>query len=108
MMHNVHEFFKAITTRGTAACAVFYGFLGLLLGKTLVLYGFWRTLLIVLLCSAGAFIGKVTKVSDGAKEFINKQFPPKADTPVPMPTKETVKEKLETALQTDQTANTEE
>ena len=102
-MHPIHDFFKAITTRGTAACAVFYGALGLLLGKLLVSFGFWRTLLMVVLCAAGAIIGKVTKVSEGAKTFINKQFPPKPTTPVQFPTKEAaeVKAEVEAALQVE-------
>ena len=50
---------------------------GMLLAGLLLWIGFWKTLLVVLFGSAGAFIAGVDDKVQAIKDFLNRVFPPR-------------------------------
>lgn len=76
-MKSLNEWVKEMTTWGTPACGVLCGILGALLAILLLTIGFWKTLLVAVLCALGAFIGGVKDKPAAVKNAINRLFPPK-------------------------------
>ena len=76
-MKSLNEWIKEMTTWGTPACGVLCGILGALLAILLLTIGFWKTLLVAVLCALGAFIGGVKDKPAAVKNAINHLFPPK-------------------------------
>lgn len=76
-MKSLNEWVKEMTTWGTPACGVLCGILGALLAILLLTIGFWKTLLVAVLCALGAFIGGVKDKPAAVKNVINHLFPPK-------------------------------
>lgn len=58
-MKSFKEIVTSLLEPGTRLSALFYAVLGLIVAVLLLTIGFWKTLLIVLCCLVGAFIGGV-------------------------------------------------
>lgn len=56
---DIREFIQKATKPGTPQAAVFFGVLGLIVALLLLLIGFWKTLLVVVCCLTGCFLGGV-------------------------------------------------
>lgn len=67
----------AFLTRGTSACALFCGLVGVVIAVLLLTIGFWRTLMIAVFFAAGAFIGGVGDKKAFISEKAEKYFPQK-------------------------------
>lgn len=53
--------------------------LGLVLGICLVVVGFWKTLVIALMCSIGYYVGKWADERKGIREFLEEKLPGRPD-----------------------------
>lgn len=69
-MMDFRGFFQKITETGTPVAMAFYGVLGVIVAILLLLIGFWKTVLVVLCCLGGCFIGGVKDKS----AFLRKVF----------------------------------
>ena len=58
-MKDFRELLRKATEPGTPQAAIFYGVIGLIVALLLLLIGFWKTLLVVVCCLAGVFLGSV-------------------------------------------------
>ncbi len=58
-MKDIREHLQKITEPGTPQAAIFYGTVGLIVALLLLLIGFWKTLLVVVCCLVGCFLGAV-------------------------------------------------
>ena len=58
-MKDFREFIRKMTEPGTPQAALFFGVLGLIVALLLLQIGFWRTLLVVVCCLVGCFLGGV-------------------------------------------------
>ena len=58
-MKDFREFFQKITEPGTPQAMMFYGAVGLAVALLLLWIGFWKTLLVVVCCLLGCFLGGV-------------------------------------------------
>lgn len=66
---------------GTPECAVFCAAAAMVLALLLLLIGFWKTLLVVLIVCVGAFIGGVKDKKQFISRLVNRLFPPRATVP---------------------------
>lgn len=74
-MEQNSPFFKI----GTRECGMLCAALGALLALSLILFGFWSTLLIAALAAVGFFIGASKNKLNLCKTVINRLFPPKGE-----------------------------
>lgn len=58
-MKSFKEIVSSLLEPGSRQAMLFYAVLGLIVAVLLLTIGFWKTLLIVLCCLVGAFIGGV-------------------------------------------------
>jgi len=58
-MKDFREWIRKLTEPGTPLAALFFGVLGLIVALLLLQIGFWRTLLVVVCCLVGCFLGGV-------------------------------------------------
>ena len=79
MTDKTREQMKNLLKIGTPECAIFMGFIGLVLGVLFLLLGFWRTLLVAAIVLVFAFIGGVRDKKKFLGSLINRLFPPKND-----------------------------
>lgn len=77
-MKPLNDMLRELVTWGTPACGAFCGVLGVVAAILLLTIGFWKMLLVALLCALGIFVGGVKDKSAFCKRVINKLFPPKA------------------------------
>lgn len=64
---------------GTKECGLLCGGIGALVALALILFGFWKTLLIAALFAAGYFIGACDHKMSTLKTILNRLFPPKGE-----------------------------
>lgn len=76
-MKSLNDLLREMITRGTPACGAFCGVIGIVVAVLLLTIGFWKMLLVALLCGLGVFLGAVKDKSAFCKKVINKLFPPK-------------------------------
>ena len=79
MTDKTREQMKNLLKIGTPECAIFMGFLGLVLGVLFLLLGFFKTLLVALIVLVFAFIGGVSDKKKYIGKLINRVFPAKND-----------------------------
>jgi len=73
-MKDIREHIRRITDPGTPQAALFYGVLGLIVALLLLLIGFWRTLLVVVCCLAGCFLGGVKDKSGFIRRIADRLY----------------------------------
>ena len=76
-MKSLNDLLREMTTGGTPACGAFCGVIGIVVAILLLTIGFWKMLLVALLCALGVFLGAVKDKTEFCKKVINKLFPPK-------------------------------
>ena len=101
MRNDWNETFRNMFRIGTPECAIFFGAVAMVLALLFLTIGFWRTLLVAALVTAGAFIGGVSNKKDWFRGVINRLFPPKqnvtykAEEPEAKDEKETAQQEQE-------------
>ena len=75
------SFLSQVFTIGTPACGVFSALAALALALLLLLTGFWNTLWIALMTTAGAVIGGVKDKKQWLKNLLNRLIPDKKTLP---------------------------
>lgn len=58
-MKDIKGIIKEMTQPGTPQSALFCGVMGIVVAMLILIIGFWKTMLIVLCCAIGLFIGGV-------------------------------------------------
>ena len=74
-MKSFSEALSAMLTWGTRECGFLCAVAGAVLAVLLLTVGFWKTLLVVLFCAAGAFIGGVHDKEAFVKKLLNRLIP---------------------------------
>lgn len=99
-----NRFGKCFKT-GTAECALLCGGVAMALALLVMLLGFWKTLLVLLITAIGVFIGGVKDKRALVKRLADRFFPAKTDELI---RKEDYAAALNEKLGTQKTAGTEE
>lgn len=71
----MEEWVRTLFKKGTPQCGLAYGVIAFVFGLLLVLIGFWKTLLIAVLCALAAFWGGVQNHEQALKNGMNKVIP---------------------------------
>jgi uncharacterized membrane protein len=73
-MKDFRESVRKLTEPGTPQAAVFFAVLGLIVALLLLLIGFWRTLLVVICCLLGCFLGGVKDKGEFIRRILSRFF----------------------------------
>lgn len=73
-MKDFRESVRKLTEPGSPHAAAFFAILGLIVALLLMLIGFWRTLLVVVCCSVGYFLGAVKEKGEFIRRILNRVF----------------------------------
>ncbi len=76
-MREAEEKLKTLIKPGTTGGKVFYGAVFFIIGLMLVNYGFWKTLLVVILTALGVVIGSAETLGKAIGKVIDSIVPPK-------------------------------
>lgn len=76
-MKSLNDLLHEMLTWGTPACGLFCGVCGIIVAILLLTIGFWKTVLVALLCCAGAFLGGVKDKEAFMRRIANRLFPSK-------------------------------
>ncbi|MBR6570956.1 MAG: DUF2273 domain-containing protein [Clostridia bacterium] len=63
--------------KGTPEFGLLLGVLGAIIAAMILFFGFWRTVLVVVLFAIGYFVGAVDNKAEFFKQLINRFFPSK-------------------------------
>lgn len=72
MIKDIREFVQKMTEPGTPQATIFYGVIGLVVALLLLLIGFWKTLLVVVCCLAGCFLGGVKDKAGFVRKVVDR------------------------------------
>jgi len=73
-MKDFRELIRKWTEPGSPQAAIFFGVLGLIVALLLLLVGFWQTVLVVLCCLLGCFLGGVKQKGEFIRALINRFY----------------------------------
>jgi len=73
-MKDFRELVRKFTEPGTPQAAAFFAGLGLIVALLLLLIGFWKTLLVVVCCLVGCFLGAVKDKGEFFRRLVNRFF----------------------------------
>lgn len=71
----MEEWVKTLFKRGTPQCGLAYGIIAFVFAILLVTLGFWKTLLVAVICGLVAFLGGVKNHEQALKNGINHILP---------------------------------
>ncbi|NLB90340.1 MAG: DUF2273 domain-containing protein [Clostridiales bacterium] len=71
----MEDWVRALFKRGTPQCGVAYGLIAFVFSLLLIFVGFWKTVLVVVICAAAVFLGANRNYEQAIKNGINKVLP---------------------------------
>ena len=82
MSENKHNsFWKNMCKIGTPECAIFFAVVAMILAILFLSFGFWNTVLVLLIMGLGAFLGGVKDKKGWLKKLINRLVPDRKMVP---------------------------
>ena len=66
---------KGFFKKGTPECGLAYGLITFAFGLVMYIFGFWKMVLLLLLCAIAVFLGGVSNHEQAIKDGINKMLP---------------------------------
>ena len=73
-MKDLRGYLQKLTEAGTPQATLFFTVLGLIVAVLLLLIGFWKTVLVIVCCLIGYFLGAVTDKAGFFRRIITRFY----------------------------------